>query len=174
LRQRNKILLDAKLTRRDCSEIIEPWDQSLIESGSSLMQRRWFFVQEFLPSVIKTYSAIAGPGEVPGMKYVPSVQLTAPEKIDSIRGNFEDELRTHEDEERRTGASVVGPHRDELDLQVDELSLRKFASQGQHKTYLVALKLAEFSTFGKRSGKPPCCCWTMFLASWTGTVRSIL
>lgn len=43
------------------------------------------------------------------------------------------------------GTTVVGPHRDELEFQVNELNLRKFASQGQHKTFLIALKLAEFA-----------------------------
>jgi len=143
LRQRNKILLDAKLARRDCSEIIEPWDQSLIESGASLTQRRWLFVRDFLPGVITAYKKIAGSGEIPGMEYLPSVRSMAPESIDAIKRSFEDELRARKDEERRTGVTAVGPHRDEVEFQVDGMTLRKFASQGQHKTYLVALKLAE-------------------------------
>ena len=144
LRQRNKILLDAKLTRRDCSEVIEPWDQNLIETGASLTQRRWAFVREFLPNVIEAYRRIAGEGETPGMEYAPSFSISDPEKLDVIKRNFEDELRTREDEERRTGTTIIGPHRDELEFQVDAMTLRKYASQGQHKTYLVALKLAEF------------------------------
>ena len=144
LRQRNKILLDAKLARRDCSDAIEPWDQNLIETGSSLTQRRWVFVREFLPNVVEAYARIAGEGEAPGMEYIPSFRVADPENLEGIRRNFEDELRTREDEERRTGTTIIGPHRDELEFRVDAMTLRKYASQGQHKTYLVALKLAEF------------------------------
>jgi len=55
LRQRNKILLDAKLARRDCTELLEPWDTSLIQTGTSLMLRRIRFIEGFRGRVREAY-----------------------------------------------------------------------------------------------------------------------
>src|SRR3972149_5105848 len=50
---------------------------------------------------------------------------------------------------------AVGPHKDAIDFSIDDLSLRKFASQGQHKTFLVALKLAEFFYLKEQRSETP-------------------
>lgn len=144
LRQRNKILLESKLMRKDCSELLEPWDTSLIKSGVNIMERRRRFVTEFQPKVRLSYEGLAGEDERPSVEYVPSFPYQESDDTRMLGGRFEEELRLHEDEERRTGSTIVGPHRDELEFCIDGKALRKFASQGQHKTFLVALKLAEF------------------------------
>ncbi|MBI2619114.1 MAG: DNA replication/repair protein RecF [Ignavibacteriales bacterium] len=145
LRQRNRVLLQARLARRDCSGALEPWDESLLQTGPSLVHRRNKFIQEFLPYFVSTYGQLAGDREKPTIAYVPSIPGSDLEDIESIRERFRLELGLHGEEERRMGTTVVGPHRDELEFQVNELNLRKFASQGQHKTFLIALKLAEFA-----------------------------
>src|SRR3989304_599622 len=147
LRHRNKILLDAKLSRRDCTDLLEPWDESLVRTGSSIMMRRLKFVEDFRPLVEKQFSFVAGETERPGIRYVPSFETAPPMERAKVEQQFQEALASHRDEERRTGTSAVGPHRDEIDFSIDDLSLRKVASQGQHKTFLVALKLGEFFYF---------------------------
>jgi hypothetical protein len=55
LRQRNKILLDAKLARRDCTGDLLPWNESLVDLGSRLMEKRMEFLEEFKPSLLEAY-----------------------------------------------------------------------------------------------------------------------
>jgi DNA replication and repair protein RecF len=58
-------------------------------------------------------------------------------------------------DECRTGFSLVGPHRDEYVFSINGLDLRTYASQGQHKTFLIALKLAEFQFLQERCRETP-------------------
>ena len=155
LRQRNKILLDARLARKDCTQALEPWDESLVRTGSSIMVRRARFIEDFRPLVSEHFSFVAGGTEQPGVHYVPSFDLSFSSSREIIEEQFSKELQSHSDEERRTGTTTVGPHRDELEFFIDDLSLRKFASQGQHKTFLVALKLAEFFYLKEQRNETP-------------------
>jgi len=155
LRQRNKILLDAKLARRDCSKILEPWNEALVETGSRLAQRRLLFIREFSRDIIQSYEIVAGKGELPGINYEPSVSIESAESIEATKRAFAEELQLKEGEERRLGVTTVGPHRDEVGLSINGINVRKFASQGQHKTMLIALKLAEVAYLKERCVETP-------------------
>lgn len=155
LRQRNKILMEAKLARRDCSETLEPWGEALVETGSRLTYRRKQFVREFSHDILRSYKTIAGDRETPGIKYEPSVPAENAESVEAIKELFAEELRSKEGEEQRLGMTAVGPHRDEVELLIDGINVRKFASQGQHKTMLIGLKLAEVAYLKERCGETP-------------------
>lgn len=155
LRQRNKILLDARIQRRDPGDALEPWNKSLVETGSALMERRAAFFASFKDTLERAYRMLAGDEEHPGADYAPSFRVPSWSDPNGIRGIFEDELRQHEDEERRTGATAVGPHRDDIEFTIGGISARKFASQGQHRTLLVALKMAEFDYLKSQRGETP-------------------
>lgn len=155
LRQRNKVLLDAKLQRRDPGKVLEPWNRGLIETGSALMEQRATFLQSFQTFLEQNYSIVAGNGERPGAEYQPSFRVLSWEDPAGLRRSFEEELEQSEDEERRTGATAVGPHRDEVEFTINGVSARKFASQGQHRTLLVALKCAEYDYLEQQKGETP-------------------
>jgi len=144
LRQRNKLLLAAKLSGSDPSDTLESWEKALVVRGVHVMQRRRQFLEEFQPILLRAYAGIAGNREEPGVQYQSSVTMTGKEDTDGLRRAFERAMDEARAGELRTGTTLVGPHRDELLFTLDGLELRKFASQGQHKTFLIALKLAEF------------------------------
>jgi DNA replication and repair protein RecF len=155
LRQRNKVLLDARFQRRDPGDALEPWDKGLIETGSFLMERRAAFLRMFRDNLERSYELLVGEREEPGVEYIPSFHVLSWADAAGIRRLFEDELRLREDEERRSGATMVGPHRDDVDFTINGSSARKFASQGQHRSLLVALKIAEFEYLkGQRQETP--------------------
>lgn len=144
LRQRNKVLFDGKVMRSDCTELLEPWDQELVDRGVRITHRRNLFLEELQPLVNEAYRSVAGRVESPSIRYQPSVQHSGEAGEDEIRRQFEEDLRRTANEERKLGVTLVGPHRDELHLDIQGLDVRSHASQGQHKTFLVALKMAEF------------------------------
>jgi len=155
LKQRNKILLDARLARMDCSELIEPWSAELIDRGTRIAARRGAFVEEFKPLVEDAYHDLAGRGETPAIQYKPSIPMGLAASEETIRTAFEAELRRRGEEERQAGATLVGPHRDDVAMTINGLGLRKYASQGQHKTFVVALKVGEFQyLLGRRNERP--------------------
>jgi DNA replication and repair protein RecF len=155
VKHRNKILLDAKLSRKDISTSLVPWDEQLVTYGSALMQRRRQFVEEFQSFITAAYHHLVGREEEPTIRYSPMCAFDDAVQEDEIQNRLRSELQKRSGDEKRLGTSLVGPHRDEFELQINGLDLRKFASQGQHKTFLVALKIGEFFYLKDRCRETP-------------------
>jgi DNA replication and repair protein RecF len=155
LRQRNKLLSDARTSGKDCSSMLEPWNESLLRRGSRITHRRWQFAREFKPFIERAYRDIAGSDEIPEMIYMPRIEIETADDVAAIERHFRSRLQMIRDDELRMGASLLGPHRDELEFQINGNDLRKFASQGQHKTFLLALKIGEFFYLKERRNETP-------------------
>ena len=156
LKQRNKVLLDSKLSGRgETSDLVEPWTQQLIALGGTLMSWRSRFVVEFLPFIETSYRRLVESEELPHMKYVPAVTAGDYSSEEGYREALAAALQLKAAEERRVGTTLAGPHRDEYAFTINHLDLRGYASQGQHKTFLIALKLAEFFYLKDRCRETP-------------------
>ncbi len=142
VKQRNKILLDAKLSGSDPSSLLEPWNEQLLQNGATLFHRRALFVQEFQEILRSAYTQLAGNNEEPTIEYQPFDDPCTSEQEYGDR--MRQALTASRREELRVGSTLVGPHRDELVFKINGLEMRKYGSQGQHKTFLVGLKLGEF------------------------------
>jgi DNA replication and repair protein RecF len=143
LKQRNKILSDTLFLHKEDKNAIEPWNENLIRIGAALIKKRIEFMEDFQTIVIDSYTNLAGKSEQPGISYLPSFKCDSSDK-EAVETNFNKAIKDRYQEERRAGYSLVGPHRDEFIFKINKLDTRNFASQGQHKTFLIALKLAEF------------------------------
>jgi DNA replication and repair protein RecF len=155
LKHRNKVLLDGRLSKRDVGDIIAPWDDQLVQQGSFLMARRKQFVTEFQECIVSAYRHLVGDEETPSIVYQPSVRWESGDDQQNIAGVFRENIEKERQEERRAGTTLVGPHRDEFLFTINNFELRKFASQGQHKTFLVALKIGEFYYLRDRCKETP-------------------
>jgi DNA replication and repair protein RecF len=154
LRQRNKILSD--LSRSGGSSAsLEPWNETLVLHGSKLLLKRARFFEEFAPYITRAYEAVVHELETPRVEYAPNV-ATAPRDSPEVVGQrFKEKLEEKKRDEFRIGSTLVGPHRDEVAFSLNGLQLRAYASQGQHKTFLVALKVAEFFYLKERCAETP-------------------
>lgn len=154
IRQRNKVLLDAKLGQSD-SASLEPWDEQLVRIGGFIMHRRALFTAEFQSYLKPAFSRLVGEQEVPTLEYPAAVESGAANSACEFEDLLQREIRQKRYSELRMGTSLVGPHRDEFLLKIGGLDLRKFASQGQHKTFILALKIAEFFYLQERCNETP-------------------
>ncbi len=155
LRHRNKILFSAKVERTDPARLLEPWDEELIDRGARIIHRRQVFTKEMQPFIEDAYVKIAGRGEEPSIQYQPAVAAGEDATVEAIQEQFGVDLRRLGGEERKLGLTLVGPHRDEVELMVQRLGVRSHASQGQHKTLLLALKIAEFIYLREKRDEGP-------------------
>jgi DNA replication and repair protein RecF len=155
LKQRNKLLLDAKLERVYTEDLIEPWTQSLVQLGSRIITHRNAFAQEFREYVLRSHRQLVRSDEAPSIEYRTVGEVTGNSSAQEIAATMRDELGAKMYEERRRGTTLVGPHRDDLLLGINGISVQHFASQGQHKTMLVALKIAEFFYLKERRQESP-------------------
>ncbi len=150
LKQRNKILLDAKLNGSIDSNMLSAWTDALVAHGTAVVSRRRRFVDEFHETFAASYRSLVESGELPALRYEPSFDANG-----DIESEFRKALRNLAKAERARGASLAGPHRDDIGFILNDLPIREFASQGQHKTFLVALKIAEFHYIKAMLGETP-------------------
>jgi len=149
LRQRNEALL-AWTPDEESDRIVEVWTERLVEYGSTVVAKRLEFVPRFSEAVSQYQSFVAA-GDTLSLRYRSSVPLGDDAKDGGGRSLEQDEvaemyhaaLEKRSEDERRRGFTLVGPHRDDLDVRLNGRVLRTFGSQGQHRTAAIALKLGE-------------------------------
>lgn len=153
LRQRNRILSDAE--GRDVSPVLAPWTEMLIERGASIIHKRCQFLTEFIPYVQSAYDSVTRNGERPGLRYMPQIDVTSSMDRHAVMEQLRRLAERKKFDERRTGSTLFGPQRDDVEFAINDLPLRDYASQGQHKTYLIALKVAEYRYLRERCAEVP-------------------
>ena len=145
LTQRNRLLKDFAASRSFNREMLEVWDEQLIRYGEPVFRERKRFVEEILPVFGAFYEHVSGNREKVALAY--QSQL---EQLD-----FREGLSASMEKDRILQYTTFGVHKDDLNMKLGEYSLKKSGSQGQQKTFLVALKLAEFEFIRKITEIPP-------------------
>jgi DNA replication and repair protein RecF len=157
VRQRNRVLLDARLRGSGTGRLLDPWNEGLARHGSVLIHRRKEFVREFADYVVRAYGdLVEEKREMPGVRYesgwTGGEGLTSKEEIAERLRVL---LRECQSEDLRRGTTLVGPHRDNLLFTLGGIPVHQYASQGQHKSFLVALKVAEHAYLCERREERP-------------------
>lgn len=145
LLQRNNLLKQFSADRYFDSELLAVWDLHLLEYGSLIHQQRMEFVEKFIPVFQRYYSFISQGNEVVGLVH----------QSDLYENDFEQLLRESQGKDRAAQFTTAGIHKDDLLLNIGDYPIKKLGSQGQKKTYLVALKLAQFNFIKQISGLKP-------------------
>lgn len=133
---------------------LEVWSDKLAEAGARLIVKRVTYLEEIEPLLKKYYDAIAGGGEDAGIKYLPHL----PDGDQTLKGwsmLLREALAKGAEEERRRGMTLTGPHRDDLEFVLNGMSLKRFGSQGQQRSFVLALKMAEINYLEVKFGDPP-------------------
>jgi DNA replication and repair protein RecF len=154
LKQRNRILSEMQSSRRNDQYVIEPWNENLVNTGVAVIKKRKEFLGDFQKMMVDAYTLLAGSNEKPGIEYAPSFECSEND-TKTMSSMFTQALHDRFSDEQRVGHSLVGPHRDEFVFTINDLDAKSYASQGQHKTFLVALKLAEFFYLKDRCRETP-------------------
>ena len=153
LQQRNMSLKSGQL-----SGVIKAWDTGLIKAGTSVMQARRDWVNLRSQAFKDYYTRISG-GASAHITYAPSLSLNGVASKEEIAGAFRDALAMTAERERRVGTTVVGPHRDDIQLRLDQggslLDLRQYGSGGQRRTAALALRLVEAKSIRESRRKQP-------------------
>jgi DNA replication and repair protein RecF len=135
-------------------ELLGVYNNTLVETGTSIMLARNHFVQELAREAERIHGAWTAGAEQLVVSYAPSIKFEAP-TAEAVAGAFEARLREVAESERNRKASVAGPHRDDLNLELDGHSLAAYGSQGQGRTAVLALKVGEYTVMRDRSGEAP-------------------
>lgn len=130
------------------------WDAQLAVAGTRVIRRRARVLQRLAPLANYWHHAISGSTEALAVNYLPNVPLEqdAPEIVQAA---FLAKIQEKAIAEQYQHTSLVGPHRDEVEFTINETSARQYGSQGQQRTLVLALKLAELKLIEEVIGEPP-------------------
>ena len=120
-------------------ESIEVWDEQLITYGQRIFSARSAFLEEFISVFQKYYDDLSDNKEEVGLTY----------KSHLLEGDFHKQLLGAERQDHRKQFTTIGTHKDDLIFTINGHPVKKFGSQGQQKSYLIALKLAQFEWLTK-------------------------
>jgi DNA replication and repair protein RecF len=145
LQQRNTLLKDFKSSGTFDSEVLSIWDSQLVKYGSYVYEERETLVNELIPVFQEYYSMISSEKEEVRLSY----------RSHLSEGNFSDALQNSVAKDRILEYTTVGIHKDDLLLEMNNYPVKALGSQGQQKSYLVALKLAKFDYIKRKAGIAP-------------------
>ena len=137
LLQRNTML---KADDEPNIDVISLWEEQMAMAGEQIYQKREAFVKEMVPIFQRFYETISGNREQVALNYVSHCQ----------RGPLLEVIQRDRYKDRAVGYSLHGIHRDDLEIALGGHQMKREGSQGQHKTFVIALKLAQFD-FLKRT-----------------------
>lgn len=169
LRQRNALLKAIRKQEQDLRLGISPnnashnsvdktqlllWDEQLAAAGSRVTRRRARVIKRLTPIAQKWHERISGKTETLNITYAPNVVWTedSPEKVQQA---FLAKIEDRRVAEYHQGKTVVGTHRDEIEFTINETPARYYGSQGQQRTLVLALKLAELKLIEEIIGEAP-------------------
>ncbi len=130
---------------------LEPWDAQMIALGVRISSRRQDHTQRLAPAAADWFARLGGIGTL-GVAYRPA---WAGETEEQREREARAQLNRRRADELRRGATLTGPHRDDLDLTLDGMALRIAGSQGQWRTAMLALRLAERDVMAAEVGGKP-------------------
>ncbi len=155
-RQRNEVLRSyRKRPDPPPPELLEPWTEELVTLGSRVIRRRQQFLQTFADDLTEAYERIEAVAERPTIEYDTIADLEPDAATEDIAEAFREILDQKKHQERDRGTTLAGPQRDELIFRLDDLEVRRYGSQGQHRTFAMALKLAQYFYLKERSDTDP-------------------
>ena len=145
LNQRNVLLKDFHRSGKFQKELLEIWDDQLVRNGRYIYEKRLDFVKDLVPIFQEYYSTVSEGREKIGLEY--DSQLKEKD-IGTL-------LKEHEQKDRILQYTTAGIHKDDLVMSLAGHPIKRIGSQGQQKTFLVALKLAKFDFIKKINGFQP-------------------
>jgi DNA replication and repair protein RecF len=140
LQQRNALL---KMDEEPDASLLDIWEEEMARHGTLIYQKRSAFVEELVPVFQDIYDQISGKSEQVSLKYISHGQ----------RGDLLDVIRRDRFKDRAVGYSLHGVHRDDLEMLLDGYQMKREGSQGQNKTFVLALKLAQFDFLRRTSSQ---------------------
>lgn len=145
LQQRNALLKNFARNRYFDAESLEIYDAPLIRFATEIFEKRKAFTRDLLPLVQHYYELISGGREMVSVDYASDLSTTS----------MADLLLQNQERDRAVTYTSKGVHKDDLLFLMNDSLMKKTSSQGQQKSFLIALKLAQMSRIRELTGKTP-------------------
>ncbi|WP_412984351.1 DNA replication/repair protein RecF [Pontimicrobium sp. IMCC45349] len=145
LSQRNSLLKYFALNNTFNQDSLDIYDFQLVEFGQLIFEKRKAFLETFIPIFKSRYEAISNNSETVNLNY----------KSHLFNSDLKSLLKENINKDKTLQYTSVGIHKDDLSFEIETYPIKKFGSQGQQKSFLIALKLAQFDFIKQQSGVNP-------------------
>jgi DNA replication and repair protein RecF len=143
--QRNSLLKQFYLSRTFDHDTIEIYDEQLSKIGNLIFNKRKEFLELFSPIFFEKYSIISNNKEKVNLNY----------KSQLKNHRLQDLLISNIEKDKVLQYTSAGTHKDDIEFLIGNYPIKKFGSQGQQKSFLIALKLAQYEVLKAKSGNSP-------------------
>ncbi len=163
LRQRNALLkvIRKKVEEHEKAENLSGemsqlklWDQQLAEAGTRVTRRRHRVIKRLTPLAQNWHKNISGGTEVLEINYLPNIMIDS-EEPQQVQQAFLEKIEQRRLAEQQLATTVVGPHRDDVEFNINKTPAKSYGSQGQQRTLVLGIKLAELQLIEDVIGEPP-------------------
>ena len=164
LKQRNHILKDIRdkekgrlspETRQMLRLNLDIWDQQLAESGAFIICKRQEILEELTRAAQEAMQTLSASQESIQLNYQKPSQIDLSQGLEGVQAAIQDRLAQIREDEIFRGYSSYGPHRDDIEMVLNGLSAQNYASQGQQRSLVLSLKVAELAVLEKHCEEKP-------------------
>lgn len=154
LNQRNTLLKD--IARKPALEdTLDIWDRQLVTYGALLTRKRLDYMQLLSEKALAFHSGISKGKEQLEIRYAATADVTPDDSLEEIQRKFAARCARNRKNDIHLGVTLAGPHRDDIEILINGKNAKSFASQGQQRSAVLSLKLAEAAALRERMGEEP-------------------
>lgn len=154
LTHRNNLLKDIQFNR-SLIDTLDVWNINLIKTGSRIMKVRKEFIYILSEKARNNHARLTNENETLEIKYSPSIKAGNKSSIEEIEKSFTEEVERLIDKELKKGTTLCGPQRDDYEIFLNDKNIKLFGSQGQQRTAVLSVKLAEIDIMKENTGENP-------------------
>lgn len=154
LNQRNSLLKDI-MHHPSLEETLKVWDEPLILNGSLLIKNRIDYIKRLTQLSGEYHCGISKNKEKLEIKYISSLGIDNDDSVENILNKTAEKFKQCRKEDIKTGFTNFGPHRDDIEILINGKNAKAFASQGQQRSAVLSLKLAEAAILKEKTGENP-------------------
>ena len=176
LKQRSHFWRSESYQKNQSSEVLESFDIQMSLISTRIFRRRRRALSKIRPYVEYWHNHLSKSKEQIGINYLSALDTMNQEEEEEefIRKEIAEKLLTQRPIEALTGKCHFGPHRDDIEFLINDISIRKYGSSGQQRTFILALKMAELDLLRNTMNIPPLLILDDVLAELDTTRQSLL
>ena len=154
INQRNALLKDIK-KHSELKDTLAIWDDSLTVVGAQIMKERYDYLKKLREPARVFHQGISADKETLDISYQSTSGTDENDDLDMLREKLREAFQNAQREDFYTGYTSVGPHRDDLDFKINDISVRRFGSQGQQRSAVLSMKLSEAQLLYEKNEERP-------------------
>lgn len=154
INQRNALLKDI-YKHKELKDTLQIWDDSLCVTGAVILKERFDYIRKLCEYARDYHNDISDGKEALDIEYISNAGVSADDDIDVITEKLRNAFNSSRYEDYRSGYTNIGPHRDDMNIKINDKFAKIFCSQGQQRSAVLSLKLAQAQMLYEKNDERP-------------------